>query len=90
MYLMEQLQRIYDDIKDNNEFMIIEKYESNAKHYTVAFISEKMSSDSYYVSYFKFINEPLLKPLYEIKNILNHVKHRTVYKLKCTNLLLYY
>lgn len=47
---MEQLQRIYDDIEDNNEFMIIEKYESNAKHYTIAFISEKMSSDSYYVS----------------------------------------
>lgn len=67
---MEQLQYIYDDIKDNNEFVIIEKYEDKAKHYTVTLISEKISSVFYYVSYFKFIiYEPLLKPLYKIKNI---------------------
>jgi len=40
---MKQLQLIYDDIKDNNEFMIIEKYGNNAKYYTIILISEKMS-----------------------------------------------
>ncbi|XP_072756967.1 uncharacterized protein [Anoplolepis gracilipes] len=37
-YLMEQFQRIYDDIKDKNEFMIIEKYGNNAKYFTIALL----------------------------------------------------
>jgi len=36
---MEQLQRIYDDLKDNNEIAIIDRYGDNAKHYTTIFTS---------------------------------------------------
>lgn len=39
---MEQLQNIYDNIKDNNEFVIMEKYGNNAKHYTIVLISKKI------------------------------------------------
>ncbi|XP_036143700.1 uncharacterized protein LOC118645903 [Monomorium pharaonis] len=37
-YLMEQLQFIYDDLKDNNEIAIFEKYGNISKRYTAAFI----------------------------------------------------
>ncbi|XP_077269420.1 uncharacterized protein LOC143901206 [Temnothorax americanus] len=33
-YLMEQVQHIYNDLRDNNEIAIVERYASNAKHYT--------------------------------------------------------
>ncbi|XP_071646918.1 uncharacterized protein [Temnothorax longispinosus] len=33
-YLMEQIQHIYNDLRDNNEIAIVERYASNAKHYT--------------------------------------------------------
>ncbi|XP_029175168.1 uncharacterized protein LOC114943665 [Nylanderia fulva] len=39
MYLMEQLQHIYEHIKDKNELVIIERYGNNAKHYTIAFLT---------------------------------------------------
>ncbi|XP_029175187.1 uncharacterized protein LOC114943682 [Nylanderia fulva] len=39
MYLMEQLQHIYEHIKDKNELVIIERYENNAKHYTIGFLT---------------------------------------------------
>ncbi|XP_050466413.1 odorant receptor 63a-like [Cataglyphis hispanica] len=32
---MEELQRIYNDLEDDNEIIIIEKYRRNAKYYTV-------------------------------------------------------
>ncbi|XP_028049475.2 uncharacterized protein LOC114255323 [Monomorium pharaonis] len=37
-YFMEQLQLIYDDLKDNNEIAIFERYGTIAKRYTIAFI----------------------------------------------------
>ncbi|XP_024882874.1 uncharacterized protein LOC112461737 [Temnothorax curvispinosus] len=33
-FLMEQVQHIYNDLRDNNEIAIVEKYGSIAKHYT--------------------------------------------------------
>ncbi|KAL6268528.1 hypothetical protein P5V15_001661 [Pogonomyrmex californicus] len=33
-YLMEQIQHIYKNLRDNNEIAIVERYGSNAKHYT--------------------------------------------------------
>ncbi|XP_018361497.1 PREDICTED: uncharacterized protein LOC108760194 [Trachymyrmex cornetzi] len=36
--LLEQLQHIYNEIKDENEIAIIEKYGLNAKHYTIRII----------------------------------------------------
>ncbi|XP_070159589.1 odorant receptor 49a-like [Polyergus mexicanus] len=38
-YLMEQLQRIYDDLEDSNEIAIIEKYGRYAKCYTAILIT---------------------------------------------------
>ncbi|XP_036143416.1 uncharacterized protein LOC118645807 [Monomorium pharaonis] len=37
-YLIEQIQLIYDDLKDNNEIAIFEKYANISKRYTTAFI----------------------------------------------------
>lgn len=37
---MEQLQRIFNDLKDNNEIAIIERYGRNAKCYTVTLTSK--------------------------------------------------
>lgn len=39
---MEQFQYIYNNIEDNNEFVIIEKYGNNAKHFTIVLISKKI------------------------------------------------
>lgn len=38
---MEQLQRIYDNVKDSNEIAIIERYGNNAKRFTTMFTSKK-------------------------------------------------
>lgn len=89
---MEQFQYIYNNIKDNNEFVIIEKYGNNAKHFTIALISKKIFLLWFLLYlYFKFIIEPhtLLKPLYKIRNILNRVKCHTMSKLKCNTLFVY-
>jgi len=37
---MEQLQCIYDDLKDNNEIAIIDRYGNIAKLYTIVFTSK--------------------------------------------------
>jgi len=37
---MEQLQHIYNNIRDNNEIAIVEKYGSEAKYYTAVLISK--------------------------------------------------
>jgi len=37
---MEQLQHIYNDLEDNNEIAIIDRYGDNAKRYTTAFTSK--------------------------------------------------
>jgi len=37
---MEQLQHIYNNIRDNNEIAIVEKYGSKAKHYTAVLTSK--------------------------------------------------
>ncbi|XP_036149191.1 uncharacterized protein LOC118647787 [Monomorium pharaonis] len=39
-YLMEQIQLIYDDLKDNNEIAIFKRYVNISKRYTTAFISK--------------------------------------------------
>ncbi|XP_072757158.1 uncharacterized protein [Anoplolepis gracilipes] len=36
-YLMEQLQQMCDDLKDNNEIVIVKKYGNYAKRYTIRF-----------------------------------------------------
>ncbi|XP_067209657.1 odorant receptor 4-like [Linepithema humile] len=38
-YLIEQLQRICDNIKDKNEILIIERYANHAKRYTIMLIT---------------------------------------------------
>ncbi|XP_070159389.1 odorant receptor 49b-like isoform X1 [Polyergus mexicanus] len=50
MYLMEQLQNVYDNIKDNNEFVIMEKYGNNAKRYTIVLIILFFVSASVHIS----------------------------------------
>jgi len=47
---LEQLQHIYNEIKDENEIAIIEKYGSNAKRYTVRIIRKIKFIDFLYVS----------------------------------------
>ncbi|XP_050460195.1 odorant receptor 4-like [Cataglyphis hispanica] len=42
--LMEQLQNIYNELKDENEFNIMKKYGNNAKHYTARIIGVLMCS----------------------------------------------
>ncbi|XP_029675545.1 uncharacterized protein LOC115243029 [Formica exsecta] len=43
--LMEQLQRIYNDLEDRNEIAIIEKYGRNARYYTARLINVQMWPD---------------------------------------------
>lgn len=38
---MKQLQCIYDDLKDNNEITIIERYGNNARRYTATLTRKK-------------------------------------------------
>lgn len=40
---MEQLQRIYDNLKDDAEIAIIERYGNNAKYYTITLTSKIFS-----------------------------------------------
>jgi len=37
---MEQIKHVYNDVKDNNEIAIIEKYGSHAKHCTAILTSK--------------------------------------------------
>ncbi|XP_028048237.1 uncharacterized protein LOC114254955 isoform X1 [Monomorium pharaonis] len=39
-YLMDQVQHIYNDVIDNNEIAIVEKYGNKAKKYTVVLIGK--------------------------------------------------
>lgn len=43
-YILEQLQYIYDNLRDNNEIVIYDKYGNTAKRMTIAFISKKKVS----------------------------------------------
>ncbi|XP_025155331.1 uncharacterized protein LOC109504421 [Harpegnathos saltator] len=47
--LMEQLQRICDELKDKNEIAILEKYGRDAKRYTINILCKKISFDSIYM-----------------------------------------
>jgi len=40
---MEQIQYIYNDLRDNNEIAIVEKYGNNAKQYTAGLTSKTTS-----------------------------------------------
>ncbi|XP_018317170.1 uncharacterized protein, partial [Mycetomoellerius zeteki] len=47
--LLEQLQYIYNEIKDENEIAIIEKYGLNAKRYTIRIIRKIKFNDFLYM-----------------------------------------
>jgi len=44
---MEQIQYIYNDLRDTNEIAIVEKYGNNAKQYTAGLTSKKTSFYSF-------------------------------------------
>jgi len=47
---LEQLQDVYNKLKDENEIAIIEKYGSKAKCYTIAIIRKTMVVESFIFS----------------------------------------
>jgi len=61
---MEQVQHIYNDLRDNDEIAIIEKYGDYAKKYTVGFTS-KMT----FVVFYFFLLEFLLNLLLSFSKI---------------------
>ncbi|XP_071560141.1 uncharacterized protein [Temnothorax nylanderi] len=50
-YLLEQLQHLYNELTDENEINIIEKYSNNAKRYTIIFLLFSMFTVSALILY---------------------------------------
>jgi len=69
---MEQLQCIYDDLKDNNEIAIIDRYGVNAKHYTIMFTSRTIFL--FFILFHTF-NRLINLRFYNKKEVLNWAKH---------------
>ncbi|XP_025270314.1 uncharacterized protein LOC112639689 [Camponotus floridanus] len=72
IYLMKQLQLIYDDIKDNNEFMIIEKYGNNAKYYTISLIT------SFFFMICVHISAPIWSDFFDVILTAEKFRHRHI------------
>lgn len=43
--MFEQLQNVYNELKDVNEIAILEKYEHRSKRYTTAFIGKTTNNE---------------------------------------------
>jgi len=61
---MEQIQRIFNDLKDSNEIAIIERYGRNAKYYTAT-----LTSNIAFFNFFRF--SILINLLLEISVIMH-------------------
>ncbi|XP_071637565.1 uncharacterized protein [Temnothorax longispinosus] len=69
-YLLEQLQHIYIDLKDENEIAIVEKYGCNAKHYTIRIIQITLCSA------FAIISVPMWPRILDIVMPMNESRPR--------------
>jgi len=65
---MDQIQHVYNDLRDSNEIAIINKYGNNAKQYTAVLTSKEIKHlfISFYVG--NYLMKFLLK-FFQLKNI---------------------
>jgi len=65
---MDQIQHVYNDLRDSNEIAIINKYGNNAKQYTVVLTSKEVKHlfISFYVG--NYLMKFLLK-FFQLNNI---------------------
>lgn len=54
--MLEQLQDVCNELKDENEIAIIEKYGSKAKYYTTTIIRKTIVVESYFIRFDHFQN----------------------------------
>ncbi|KAL6445399.1 hypothetical protein ACFW04_002294 [Cataglyphis niger] len=81
--LIEELQRIYNDLEDGNEIAIIEKYGRNAKYYTATLTRfvVLVATGSTFIAYFQYMCAMFTIASYRIENAIkiqishNIIKH---------------
>jgi len=83
--LLTQIQYIYDELKDGNEMGVLEKYNYNARRYTVTHTSKTIISIFYHIYiYILYISMLIYFPnLYIIKYIFNIYLNFLVYMAMC-------
>lgn len=81
---MEQLQQIWDDLKDKNEIAIIEKHGNNAKRYTTIMTSKTIFSTNKFLNFCYILHLKLTNSVFNnlsflnIRHIFSYIKQRTI------------